>query len=75
MSRKVKARTLAEWFEQNPLKTQADLAESLGVVPSYVSMLVNGERTPSLELALRIEGITGVPVSALVATTQEASSR
>lgn len=76
MSRKaIKPRNLAAWFTANPTQRQEDLAKRLGIGQAHVSMLVNGERTPSLRLALRIEDITGVPVSALVAPPQEEASR
>jgi len=39
------------------------VAERLGITPSMVSLLKNGERRPSLALALTIERVTrgGVP--------------
>lgn len=64
MSRQVKPASLAAWLEQSGT-TQTELAEQLGVVPSHISMLVSGDRTPSLDLAIRIESLTGVPVLAL----------
>jgi transcriptional regulator with XRE-family HTH domain len=58
--------TLAEYFEKTG-NTQDSLAAQLGVSRSYVSLLASGERQPALSLALRIEGLTGVPLSSLVA--------
>ncbi|RMF03089.1 MAG: helix-turn-helix domain-containing protein [Alphaproteobacteria bacterium] len=45
-------------------RTQADWARELGVSPGYLHALINGAKRPSLDLALRIERLTGgaVPV-------------
>ncbi len=43
--------------------SQKWLATRLGISPSYVSMLISGQRQPSLALALRLSEETGVPVS------------
>lgn len=60
-------RTLAEYFDKTkPKRTQQWLADQLDVDRSYVSLIMNGQRQPSLELALRIERITGVPLTSLV---------
>jgi transcriptional regulator with XRE-family HTH domain len=62
---KQRYRSLAAYFEQTG-SPQIELARALGISKSYISLLVAGERQPSLELALRIEKLTGVPASALV---------
>ena len=36
------------------------LARRLGVEPSTVTRILNGERKPSVELAKRIENLTGI---------------
>lgn len=41
-------------------KTQDWLAEQLGVTSSYVSFLLAGKRTPSLDVAIKIERLTGI---------------
>lgn len=43
---------------------QKDLARSLGVSVGYMSELVNGDKTPGLDLAVRIEDATGGQVPA-----------
>lgn len=43
---------------------QADLAKRLGVSCGYMSELVKGDKTPGLELAVKIEDATGGQVSA-----------
>jgi transcriptional regulator with XRE-family HTH domain len=58
-------KTLADYLEQTG-KTQRYLATKLGITPAYVSFLVSGDRQPSLDLALRIEALTGVPLESLV---------
>jgi transcriptional regulator with XRE-family HTH domain len=58
-------KTLADYLEQTG-KTQAFLADKLGITRAYVSYLVSGDRQPSLDLALRIEALTGVALSSLV---------
>jgi transcriptional regulator with XRE-family HTH domain len=58
-------KTLADYLEQTG-KTQAFLADKLGITRAYVSYLVSGDRQPSLSLALRIEALTGVALSSLV---------
>ena len=40
-------------------------AERIGVSESYISLLVNGKRRPSVSVALQIERITGGNVSAI----------
>jgi transcriptional regulator with XRE-family HTH domain len=46
--------------------TQVQLAHRLGVSRSYLSMLVNRKRTPSLAVAFRIQELTGLPAEAFV---------
>jgi transcriptional regulator with XRE-family HTH domain len=56
--------SLAAFFgEDRP--GRASVAKKLGISESYLSLLVDGKRTPSLPLALRISKLTGVPVDAL----------
>lgn len=66
-----KYRTLADYFEQTG-KSQTSLAVKLQISRSYMSLLVSGSRQPALDLALRIEAMTGVPASALVASERVA---
>ena len=55
-------RTLAEYLEHH---SQKEVAEKLGVAPSYISMLASGKRTPRLKIANAIHKLTGVPLAAL----------
>jgi len=40
-------------------RTKADMARELGVSKSYMTELCSGEKTPGLQLALRIQAATG----------------
>ena len=53
---------LAEWLAFNSM-SQSDFARSLGITQGRVSQLAAGAQ-PSLELALRIAGVTGNKVQA-----------
>lgn len=46
-------------------RTRAQWADELGVSRSFMSDLLNGNRRPSLELAVRIERATGGRVPAI----------
>ena len=46
--------------------SQSAFARQLGIQRSHLSMILSGTRTPSLELAARIERETGVPAVSLV---------
>lgn len=56
---------LALWFERSGHK-QKDIAATLEIHESYMSLLVSGQRQPSLELAIRIATLTGIPASDLL---------
>ena len=49
--------TLTEYLSDQSLKP-TQFATSLGVEPSTIIRMVNGERRPSLDMALRIEEAT-----------------
>lgn len=55
--------TLRDYLERTG-ETQEALAERLSVTPMAVSHWVNGKSKPSLQMALKIEAITGVPCRA-----------
>lgn len=54
---------LRAWMERQGLK-HADVAQALGISQSQVSHLLRGARRPSLDLALRIYDLTGIPIAA-----------
>lgn len=51
--------TLRRLREERNL-TQTELADLLGVAPSFISLLERGERQPSVETLARLAGIFGV---------------
>ena len=53
---------LAEWLRNNRIR-QADLATALGVSQKHISFLTRGD-APSLDLAVKIEVITGGAIRA-----------
>lgn len=54
---------LKTWRGDRTLRVAGAL---LGCDPSYVAYLEKGQRTPPLDLAVRIEDLTGIPVRAWV---------
>lgn len=61
--------TLREYLDRTG-ETQKDLAQRLGISGAALSQILLGKIRPSLDLALRIEALTGVPCRAW-ATDQE----
>ena len=57
--------TLAQWMAANGYKDQR-LADELSLSRSAITRIRRGERKPSLDVALRLERITGLPIGALV---------
>ncbi len=55
---------LSRWLDSSSM-TRYDLAERLGVARGHVDKICNGERRPSLDLAVAIEKLTSgaVPVT------------
>lgn len=68
---KVKHATLADFLEASGL-TQAEFAEQVGVTQAQISRIANGERTPSLALAIRIAEAASVPVASLAPSSEAA---
>lgn len=66
-------RTLADYFEQTETK-QAPLARRLHISKTYMSMLVAGDRQPSIALALKIELETGVTMPVLKSMREAVAS-
>lgn len=59
-------------FLKDTHTTQEAFAARLNIAPSYVSMMLRGERTPSLPLALRIAHEARVPLESLLSTEDRA---
>jgi DNA-binding XRE family transcriptional regulator len=51
------------WLTQEG-KSRAWLADALGITEASLSRLANNKQTPSLELAIKIKAMTGIPVEA-----------
>lgn len=58
--------TLRRYLRQTKT-TQLALAKRLGISQPYLNQILNGRRTPSLELAVDIERETGVEMKTLLA--------
>lgn len=54
---------LAEYCKRSRLK-QYELADLLGMHESSLSQVLSGRRRPGLDVSLRIEAVTGIPVNA-----------
>ena len=54
---------LAAWLKRSQ-RTSTQLAAQLSISRPYMSQLLTGKRTPSMELAARIFEVTGVPMIA-----------
>jgi len=67
---------LNTWITQSNRK-RSEIAAALGITASFLSLLENGHKTPSLALAVRIEALTGgrVPVASWVAAQPEPTER
>ncbi len=67
MKRKKKApyRSLQDWMERTRTST-TKLAEMSGLTQSHLSYILTGGRRCSIEKALKLSEITGVPVQKLV---------
>jgi transcriptional regulator with XRE-family HTH domain len=57
--------TLRAWLdlqqEKDKSKTQDWLAGEIGISSPFLSQILSGQRTPSLNTAARIEELTGIP--------------
>jgi transcriptional regulator with XRE-family HTH domain len=59
-------RTLAEFMDGEEI-TQEAFADEIGISQSFLSMLLRGERQPSLPLAIKIAERAQVPIASLLA--------
>jgi transcriptional regulator with XRE-family HTH domain len=53
--------------------TQIELAVAVGASPANVSRWLSGERTPSLDMAFRLQGATGITADSWVSTSLNAT--
>lgn len=52
---------LREWIDRSKIN-QNQAAELLSITPVFLSQILNGDRTPGLTNALKIEDVTGIAV-------------
>jgi DNA-binding transcriptional regulator YdaS (Cro superfamily) len=50
--------TLIEYFAEEPRGAKAEMAEFLGITPTWLSLLMKGERKASAALCMKIEKAT-----------------
>lgn len=56
--------TLVEYLLQNKIK-QKDFVQTIGISESYLSLILNGKRMPSVPVALQIEQAANGEVTAI----------
>lgn len=64
--KKRKAYATLQAFLNETQMPQFQLAKRAGIAQSHLSMILSGERTPSLPLALKLSQIANIPVETLV---------
>ena len=47
--------TLKEYFSTEPMGAVNEMAEHLGITPTWLSLLIHERKRPSAELAIKIE--------------------
>lgn len=52
--------TLKEYFDDKPRGAKVALAKALGISKTWMSLVINGKVTPSPELSVQIDKLTGV---------------
>ena len=50
--------TLAEFFENKPHGSKAEMAATLGITKTWMSLIISERQQPSVELAIAIEKYT-----------------
>lgn len=66
MKRRKAYATLRDYMDAHPELTQEALAKRLQITQGHLSLILSGERTPSLPLAVELARIANVPVETLV---------
>ncbi len=56
-------------------KTENELAELACIYQAHVNMIKNGSRRPTLEVAARLEAITGIPLRTLLLKCEKKSAK
>lgn len=68
-------RDLLDAWRRRSKQNQRTLARALGITDGYLSQILGGIRRPKLELLLKIEAMTGVPVSSWAETKRGKSGK
>ncbi len=66
MARPEKTHPLFHWRKRNGGRTLQQLAAELGVTQSHLSEIENWKNEPSLELAARLNDVTGIAMKEFV---------
>lgn len=64
---------LRAWMQRTGHTKQRDVANLFGVHESYVSLLLNFDKAPGRNLAVKIERLTGIPVRAWISSSLDES--
>lgn len=56
MAKKLRMQTLRKYLDGKP---KAAFAVKVGIAPAYLSQIMSGHRTPSLDVMLRIQSASG----------------
>ena len=62
-------------YRKHKRLSQKQLASLVGVHPSYIALIELGLRKPSLDIALKLSRILGVPVEELFPVEEDAGDR
>jgi DNA-binding transcriptional regulator YdaS (Cro superfamily) len=54
----MKTMNLKEYFSTEPMGAVNEMAEHLGITPTWLSLLIHAHKRPSPELAIKIENAT-----------------
>jgi DNA-binding XRE family transcriptional regulator len=65
MKRKTAYPTLKDYIERESVN-QGVLAKRVKITQSHMSLIISGQRTPSLPLAVELSRIANVPIESLV---------
>lgn len=62
--------SLSDYLRQTDTRIE-DFAARIGVGSPYISMIANGQRTPSLPIAIKIAAAANIPIESLLPPNAE----
>ena len=65
----------ADWIERRFDGNQRNAAKSLGISEAYVSYFKQNQRAPGRDLAIKLQELTGIPVTAWQSTAVHKSKK